>query len=188
MVSAYALYLGFLALLVAERLGELALSRRNAAWALGQGGVEVGRAHYRVMTALHTAFLLACALEPLVFGREFPGAPGWACLGVAAAAQALRYWAIATLGRRWNTRVIVLPQAEPVTGGPYRYLKHPNYVAVVLELAAVPLVFGGYLTALAFSLANAALLFVRIRVEEQALGPRWQQAFAGRARFFPRGP
>lgn len=187
MVTPYALYLGLLGVLAAERLGELALSRRNAAWALGQGGVEVGQAHYRVMTALHTAFLLACALEPVAFHRQFPGALGWACLGVAAAAQGLRYWAIGTLGRRWNTRVIVLPQAEPVTGGPYRWLRHPNYLAVVLELAAVPLIFGGALTAVAFSLANAALLFVRIRVEEQALGPRWQQAFQGRARFLPRG-
>jgi methyltransferase len=139
------------------------------------------------MTALHTSFLLCAALEPWLLQRPFPGALGFAALGVALLAQALRYWAVSTLGPRWNTRVIVLPEAPPVTGGPYRFLRHPNYLAVVLELAAVPLIHGAWLTALCFSLANAALLTWRIRVEEQALGPRWQAAFAGRARFIPKG-
>jgi methyltransferase len=140
------------------------------------------------MTLLHTAFLLCAALEPGLLERAFPGTLGWVALAGALAAQALRYWAIATLGPRWNTRVIVLPDAPPVTSGPYRWLRHPNYLAVALELAAVPLIHGAWLTAVTFSLANAALLTWRIRVEEAALGQRWREAFRDRSRFIPGGP
>ena len=184
MVKGYFVFLGFLTL---ERLGELWLSRRNARWALAQGGVEYGQAHYRVMTALHTAFLICCALEPWLLARAFPGTLGWVAFGCAIAAQALRYWAIGTLGRRWNTRVIVLPTAPPVVGGPYRFLKHPNYLAVVVELLCVPLIHGAWLTALVFSVLNALMLRVRIKVEEAALGQQWQTAFAQKGRFLPGG-
>lgn len=172
-------YLAILGVVVLERGVELVLSKRNAAWARGRGGLEAGRSHYGVMVVMHALFLVSCALEPLVLGRTFPGAVGWVCLGVALAAQVLRWWAIATLGRRWNTRVIVLPGAEPVTGGPYRWFPHPNYVAVVMELVALPMIFGAWLTALTFTVLNAALLVVRIRVEERALGPRWRAVFRG---------
>ncbi|WNG29781.1 hypothetical protein F0U62_41570 [Cystobacter fuscus] len=179
---AYLLFLGFI---VVERLFELVLSARNARRALAQGGREVGQGHYRVMTVLHTAFLLACAGEVLVFQRTFPGALGWAALVGAVAAQALRYWAISTLGERWNTRIIFIPEAQPVTSGPYRFVRHPNYVAVILEMACIPLIHGGYLTALLFSVANAVLLSVRIRAEEAALGAEYQRAFQARPRFIP---
>ncbi len=102
-------------------------------------------------------------------------------------AQALRYWAIATLGWRWNTRIVVVPGTAPVTAGPYRWVRHPNYVAVIAEMIALPLVHGAWLTALVFSVGNALLLRVRIRAEEQALGEPWQHAFAGRPRFVPGG-
>jgi len=186
-VSSYGWYLAFLGLLGLERLFELRLSARHARAALAEGAREVGQANYVAMVALHTAFLGAAALEPWVLERPFPGWPGWVALGAAAGAQGLRYWAVASLGSRWNTRVIVLPEAPPVTGGPYRYLRHPNYLAVVVELAAVPLIHGAWLTAVGFSLANAGVLAWRIRVEEAALGPRWEAAFAGRSRFIPRG-
>ncbi len=185
MVSSVHGYLGFLGLLAAERLVELVLSQRNAARAFARGGVETGRGHYRVMVVLHSLFLVACGAEVLGLSRPFPGAPGYAALGVALAAQALRYWAIASLGEHWNTRVIVVPGLSPVTRGPYRYLRHPNYVAVVLELAAVPLLHGAWVTALVFSLANALLLRVRIRAEESALGTAYAEAFAGKPRFLP---
>lgn len=178
-------YLAFLGLIAAERVYELVLSTRNARRALAAGGREVGQAHYRVMTLFHTAFLLACAGEVLLLHRPFPGVLGWACLAGALAAQLLRYWAITTLGERWNTRIIFIPGATPVTAGPYRFVRHPNYVAVILEMVFVPLVHGGYLTALVFSLGNAALLFVRIRAEEAALGAEYQQAFSSRPRFLP---
>jgi methyltransferase len=179
------LYLGFLLLLAAERVLELRISRRNARAAFARGGVEVGRGHYRVMAALHTAFLLSCALEVVLLRRPFPGPPGALALVGVAASQALRYWAIATLGDRWNTRVIVVPREPPVTSGPYRWVRHPNYVSVIAEMALVPLVHGAWLTAIAFSIANAALLVVRIRAEERALGGAYAAAFAGRPRFIP---
>jgi methyltransferase len=178
-------YLAFLVLLALERVLELWISRRNARASFARGGVEVGRGHYRVMAALHTAFLLSCAVEVVGLGRPFPGAPGWAALAGALAAQGLRYWAIATLGERWNTRVIVVPSEPPVVSGPYRWVRHPNYIAVIAEIALVPLVHGAWLTALAFSIANAALLTVRIRAEERALGGAYAVAFAGRPRFIP---
>jgi len=137
------------------------------------------------MVLFHTAFLVACAVEPLALHRPFPGLLGYATFGGALAAQLLRYWAISTLGERWNTRIIFVPGDTPVTAGPYRYIRHPNYVAVILEFLCLPLIHGGYLTALLFSLGNAALLFVRIRAEEQALGAEYQRAFASRPRFLP---
>ena len=185
MVISEALYLGFLGLLAAERIGELVISRRNAAWAFARGGVEAGRGHYPVMAAFHTLFLGACAGEVLLLGRSFPGALGWGALGAALAAQGLRYWAVQALGARWNTRVIVVPGLAPVTGGPYRLLRHPNYVAVAVEMAAVPLIHGAWWTAVVFSAGNALLLWVRVRAEENALGPGWEAAFAGRPRFVP---
>ncbi len=190
MVSARVFYLTFLLLLSLERFGELALSRRNARRAFARGAVEVGQRHYRVMALFHTLFLLVCAAEAILQPRPFWGALGWAAFGGALAAQALRYWAITTLGDRWNVRVIVLPGAAPVTAGPYRWVRHPNYVAVATEMLCVPLIYGGtagWLTAIGFSLGNALLLIVRIRAEEAALGPSYAQAFAATPRFLPGG-
>ena len=161
------------------------LSARNARRVLAQGGTELGQRHFKVMTVLHTAFLFSCVGEVVLLHRPFPGALGWAALGVAVLAQGLRYWAIFTLGERWNTRIIFVPGARPVTSGPYRFIRHPNYVAVILELFAVPLIHGGYLTAIVFTLANAAMLTVRIRAEEAALGAEYARAFSRRPRFIP---
>lgn len=172
----------YLVALVVERLVELVLSKRHAAKAFARGGIEVGQAHYRVMTAFHTLFLIACAVEAkpqlddVLFFAFLPGA---------LAAQGLRWWAIRTLGERWNTRVIVVPGEEPVTTGPYRFMKHPNYLAVVIELFCVPMMMGAYFTAIVFTVGNALLLYVRIRAEEKALGPIWEQAFAGKSRMLP---
>jgi methyltransferase len=139
------------------------------------------------MVILHGLFLPACAAEVLIFHRPFPGALGWIALAAAIGSQVLRYVAINTLGERWNTRIIVLPEAPPVTGGIYRYLRHPNYVAVIVEMLAIPLIHGAWVTAATFSCANALLLTVRIRAEEKALGSRWQTAFASKHRFVPGG-
>lgn len=178
-------YLGLLAAVAVERLLELALSRRNAALAFAAGAVEVGQGHFGFMAVFHVAFLACCAAEVVLAGRAFPGTWGWWCLGLVVAAQALRYWAIATLGPMWNVRVIVWKDRAPVTAGPYRWVRHPNYVAVVVELLALPLVHGAFITALVFSLGNVLLLRVRIAVEEAALGPSYQQALGGRPRFLP---
>jgi methyltransferase len=187
MVTSVALYLVFLALLYAERLVELIVSRRNARLAFAAGGVETGRAQYAVMVAVHAFFPLACAVEVVALHRTFPGALGFAALALALAAQVLRWWAAAALGRRWNTRIIVVPGARPVMAGPYRRVRHPNYLAVMLEAFSVPLIHGAWVTALVFVVANVVLLGVRIPAEERALGEEYSRAFAGLPRFLPGG-
>jgi methyltransferase len=152
-----------------ERLAELVVSTRNAAWSFARGGVESGRGHYPVMVLLHSGFLVAMLVEAWVRRPDVAPLLAWSMLALVLASQALRWWCIATLGRRWNTRVIIVPGLAPVASGPYRLLPHPNYVAVVLEGFALPLVHEAWLTALVFTLANAALLVVRIRVENAAL-------------------
>jgi methyltransferase len=153
-----------------ERLVELTVSKRNARWAFAHGGEEFGRGHYPVMVAIHSALLLGCIGEVWALHRPFIAWLGWPMLALVALSQALRWWCVATLGRRWNTLVIVVPQAPLVRRGPYRWLHHPNYVAVVVEGVALPLVHTAWLTAACFTLANALLLTVRIRVENAALG------------------
>ncbi len=170
-----------------ERLAELRLSRRNAAWAAAQGGVEVGQDAYRIMTVFHVAFLMACIAEPLLLHRVSTPALAAACLVILIGAQALRWWAIITLGPRWNTRIIVIPDAAPVTGGPYRWLRHPNYLAVIAEMVALPLLGGAWVTALVATIANALIMRIRISTEERALGAQWARAFAHTPRFVPGG-
>ncbi|MEU9585438.1 isoprenylcysteine carboxyl methyltransferase family protein [Streptomyces werraensis] len=152
-----------------ERLAELVVARRNAVWTRARDGVEHGRGHYPVMVVLHTGLLAGCLLEPLLADRPFLPALGWPALTLTLLAQALRWWCITTLGPYWNTRVIVVPGARLVGAGPYRFLRHPNYVAVVVEGAALPLVHSAWITATAFTLADAVLLTVRIRCENAAL-------------------
>jgi methyltransferase len=162
-------YLGLLAAVAAERLAELRVARRHARLARERGGREHGRAHYPVMVVLHVALLAGCLLETVLLRR--PAWPGIseASVVVAVGCQALRWWCIRSLGTRWNTRVIVVPGDERVVRGPYRWLRHPNYVAVVVEGVALPLAHGAWLTATLFTLADAALLSVRLRCEERAL-------------------
>jgi methyltransferase len=165
-------YLLFLALVASERLLELALSRRNAAWAFANGGVESGREHLLAMKLLHGGLLVGSALEVGFLDRPFIPSLGVPMLGLALGAQALRYWAVTTLGKRWNVRVITIPGMPPSTAGPYRFLRHPNYLAVIVEGFAIPLIHTAFLTATAFTVANAFLLRTRIRCEERALGYR----------------
>lgn len=153
-----------------ERIAELIVSSRNAAWSFARGGVEFGRGHFPPMVALHTGLLLACLAEVWFGGRPFIPWLGWPMLVLVLASQALRWWCIAALGPRWNTRVIIVRDLPLVTGGPYRWLKHPNYVAVVVEGFALPLVHTAWITAIAFTVLNAVLLLaVRIPCENRAL-------------------
>lgn len=154
-----------LAFITFQRLTELALSRRNTRRLIAKGGVEFGRAHYPFMVALHAAWLAglwwlghAQGIDPLL-------------LGIFVLLQVGRFWVLASLGGRWTTRVIVLPGAPLVTKGPYRWLKHPNYWIVALEIAVVPLALGLPVFAAIFTLLNAGMLYWRIRVENAALAP-----------------
>jgi methyltransferase len=157
------------ALVALERLAELVVSQRNAAWSFERGGRESGQGHYPFMVVLHSGFLVAMLVEAWVRRPDVAAGLAWSMLALVVASQALRWWCIVTLGRRWNTRVIIVPGLPPVTSGPYRLLPHPNYVAVVLEGVALPLVHASWITALVFTVANAALLTVRIRTEDAAL-------------------
>lgn len=163
---AYTVLVGVVAL---ERIAELVVSQRNAAWSKRNGGVEYGRGHYPAMVLLHTGLLAGCITEVWLADRPFIPLLGVTMVLVVLGAQGLRWWCIATLGRRWNTRVIVIPGMPLVTSGPYRLMRHPNYLAVIIEGAALPLVHGAWLTAAIFALLNLPLLRVRIRTEQAAL-------------------
>ncbi len=163
-----------------ERVAELVVSTRNVGWARRRGGVERGQGHYPPMVVLHTGLLAGALLEVWLLDRPFLPVLGWSMVALVVLAQALRWWCIASLGRHWSTRVVVVPGAPMVRRGPYRWggsssspwsapLRHPNYVAVVVEGLALPLVHGAWLTALVFTVLNAWLLRVRVRTEERAL-------------------
>ena len=154
-----------LLLVTAERLGELWLARRNTTALLKQGAVEMAPQHYTLIVLLHGFWLAGLWL----LGWDQPVNFFW--LAVFLVLQVLRVWVLATLGRRWTTRIIVLPGEKLVSTGPYRWLTHPNYVVVVGEIAVLPLCLGLPWYALVFSLANAAVLTVRIRAENAALHP-----------------
>ena len=151
-------------LVALERLLELAYSARNARRLLAAGGREAGRRHYPLLVGLHVAWLLGLLI---VVAPAEP--PRWPLLLVFLALQGLRVWVIASLGWRWTTRVIALPRAPLVRRGPYRWLRHPNYLVVIAEIAVLPLAFGAWQLALVFTALNLALLRHRVRIEEQAL-------------------
>ncbi len=162
-------YVLLIAVIAVERLAELVVSKRNWAWSRERGGVEFGAGHYPVMVVLHIGLLAGCLVEVFALrGRSFLR---WAgrCWPSCWPRRSLRWWCISTLGHQWNTRVIVVPGAPRVTGGPYRLIPHPNYVAVVLEGIALPLVHSAWITALVFTALNAELLRTRIKVENGAL-------------------
>jgi methyltransferase len=159
-----------LALVTAQRLAELIVSRRHTRALLARGAYEVGAGHYPLIVAVHAAWL--ASLWWLAPGRPVL----WPLIGLFVLLQGARLWVLATLGERWTTRIIVVPGAPLVARGPFRFVRHPNYLVVIAEIALLPLAFGLWQVALIFSLLNAAVLTVRIRAEEKALdtaaGPR----------------
>lgn len=164
MITAAQIILGFVLL---QRLGELWLARRNTERLLEQGAVEIGAAHYPYIVLLHAAWLMA-----LVLLTPAHAPVDYAWLGVFLALQVGRAWILASLGRFWTTRILTMPGAPLVRRGPYRFLRHPNYVVVAGEIAALPLVFGHWEVAIVFSVLNYLLLRERVRVENEALAER----------------
>jgi methyltransferase len=156
-----------LALVAAARLAELAYAQRNTRRLVADGAVEVGAEHYPALVMLHAAWLAGLALSIDATTRIVAE---W--LALYAVLQIARLWIILALGRFWTTRVISLPQAPLVRHGPYRFLRHPNYLVVVLEVAVLPLAFGLVWQALIFSVLNGLLLWHRVRIEAAALAPR----------------
>ena len=152
-----------LALVTLQRAGELVISRTNTRQLLARGAVEVAPGHYPAGVAVHAAWLLSL----WVFGHDQPVNP--VALAVYLALQGFRIWVLRTLGSRWTTRIIILPEQPLVSGGPYRFLSHPNYAVVTGEIAVLPLVFDLPLLAALFTILNAAVLAIRIRAENRAL-------------------
>jgi methyltransferase len=168
-MSGYVLFTLLIALVAVERLAELVVSRRNLRWSLAHGGIEYGHSHYPYMVALHVFLLVGSLVEVWVWRPALIPALSISMLALVLASQALRWWCITTLGRQWNTLVVIVPGMQRITSGPYRWMKHPNYVAVVIEGFALPLVGSAWVTATVFTLLNVPLLAVRLRVERTAL-------------------
>ena len=161
------LALAVVLLVVLQRVSELIIARRNTARLLAEGGQEHAPGHYPVIVALHTVWLGTLAW--LALQNPPVNLP---LLIVFLLLQAARLWILATMGRYWTTRIISVPSAPLITGGPFRFVRHPNYLVVFLEIIVLPLAFGAWAVAVGFGLANAAVLFWRIRAEEKALAPR----------------
>ncbi|WP_198020534.1 isoprenylcysteine carboxyl methyltransferase family protein [Anoxybacteroides tepidamans] len=168
------------------RVIELFIAKRNEKVLKAMGAEEVGERHYRLMVAMHALFLLSFLLEARYRGGAL--SPWWPLLfAMFLAVQTLRIWSIVSLGTFWNTKILVLPNANVVVKGPYRFLRHPNYLVVMLEFLLIPLLFQAYVTAIVFSLLNAYVLSVRISMEEKALVAmtNYEHHFHKRPRFLP---
>ena len=162
-------YTALVGLVAIQRLGELVVSRRNFGRLRNRGGFEVGGGGYPWIVALHSAFLVSCVAEVWLLQRPWKIEVAVVASLLLVVALGLRWWTLATLGARWTTRVVVVPGEHLVKTGPYRWLRHPNYLAVVVEIAAIPMIHSAWLTAVIFSAANLAILRHRIAAEERAL-------------------
>jgi methyltransferase len=181
------LYTALVAAVALMRLVELAVSRRNIERLFDRGAVEAGRSLYPWMVAVHAGLLAACVAEVWLLDRSPIPVVALIMLGLLVAASGLRWWVISNLGDRWSTRVVFVPGEPPETGGPFRWLRHPNYLAVIVEFLALPLVHMAWLTAVAFSIANGVVLAFRVRTEEAALadGSDYLHLMQDRPRFHP---
>ncbi|PLR79605.1 hypothetical protein CVD25_11795 [Bacillus canaveralius] len=181
------LFFIFLAVVITQRIIELVIAKRNERWLKKRGAIEFGKAHYRIIVFIHALFFICLLFEVIYFKKELSFF--WPLLLVLfLITQAGRIWALTSLGRYWNTKIIVLPGSEVVKKGPYQFMKHPNYVIVSLELLIVPLLFDAYITALLFSMLNALILSIRIPAEEKALKDltEYDRRFAATNRFIPK--
>ena len=155
-------------IVILQRLVELMIARRNEKWMLRQGAFEVGGRHYPLMVVMHIAFFLSLLLEVSIINRTL--SPFWiVLLTLFLLAQVVRIWCLTSLGRFWNTKIMILPGADVVKKGPYRFIRHPNYMIVTTELLVLPLLFSAYFTAVIFTFLNIWMLSVRIPIEEKAL-------------------
>jgi methyltransferase len=156
-------------LVAIERVVELTVSKRNLSWSKDHGGIEFSFGHYPFMVILHTCLLVGSLAEIYLFKPKLIPGLAWTMFVLVIASQILRWWCVTTLGRRWNTRIVIVPNLPPVTSGPYKYLAHPNYIAVIIEGFALPMVGSSWITATVFTSLNIPLLIVRIRAENRAL-------------------
>ena len=174
-MTSVALYLCLVAAVGLERLAELVVSQRHLRWARSRGGVETGRGHYPAMVGLHVVLLAGCVAEVAWLDRPFVAALGWPMLALVVASQSLRWWCIATLGRQWNARVIIVPGLTRVSSGPYRWLRHPMYVGVLLGMWATPRMSFGHLL---LALAMTGYVLIAMRYEERDLIQRFGSRYS----------
>lgn len=174
-------------IIVFQRIVELFIAKKNEIWMKDQGAVEFGREHYRVMVGMHILFFISLLSEKIFLNRGLTII--WPLLlSIFLVTQFLRIWVIVSLGKYWNTKIIVLPGTDVVIRGPYRYIKHPNYLIVGIELVVIPLLFNDYATAVLFTLLNMVILSIRIPAEEKALKrlTEYEGAFENCNRFIPK--
>ncbi|MCM3762063.1 isoprenylcysteine carboxyl methyltransferase family protein [Alkalihalobacillus oceani] len=176
----------FIIIVIVQRFVEMAIANRNAKWIKKQGGYEVAGEHYKGIIAVHGFFFISLLIEITITKQSWTGASALP-FALFLLAQLGRVWALSSLGRYWNTRIMIIPGANVVAKGPYKYVRHPNYVIVVLEIAVLPLIFQAYWTAILFTVLNAAVLSVRIKKEEAALkqATNYNDVFQKRRRFIP---
>ncbi|KMJ56094.1 isoprenylcysteine carboxyl methyltransferase [Bacillus sp. LL01] len=182
MVFVY-LFIGFVML---QRVIEVIIANQNAKWIKKKGGYEAGAEHYKYIVAMHALFFVALLIEISFMGTEVVR---WSIIPliIFLITQVVRVWALSSLGRFWNTRIMILPGAKVVAKGPYRFMRHPNYVIVAMEILALPFIFQAYWTAFIFSILNVMILRIRIREEERALkeATNYEEVFKDRGRFVP---
>lgn len=168
-MTGYVAFTILLFIVAVERIVELVISKRNLRWSFAQGGIEFGRSHYKYMVVIHVFLLGGALLEVWLFRPILIPILSWIMLLLAIASQALRWWCISSLGKRWNTLIVIIPGKPLSKSGPYKWFKHPNYVAVIVEGCVLPMVGFAWRTAIIFSILNAAVLTARIRSENAAL-------------------
>ncbi|MGG3890120.1 isoprenylcysteine carboxyl methyltransferase family protein [Metabacillus fastidiosus] len=174
-------------ILVIQRITELFIAKRNEKWMMAKGGVKHGEKHYPLIVVVHTLFLISLITEVTVFHKGLSSL--WSfILPFLLLTQIIRYWAVMSLGPYWNTKIIILPDSEVVAKGPYRFMRHPNYVVVALEILFIPLLFNAYITAVLFTISNIFLMIIRIPEEEKALQLHtdYKNTFEEKYRFFPK--
>lgn len=177
----------FLIIIILQRLFELKVAKENEKWMKHQGGIEFGESHYRLIVAIHSLFFIFFIWEVTFFQKDV--SEYWPFFLIFFIfTQMGRVWVLTSLGRYWNTKIIVVPEAKVVVKGPYRFLKHPNYVIVTLEFLIIPLFYQAYITMVLFSLLNVWVLSIRIPEEERALKQLtpYGQTFEKSHRFFPK--
>ena len=158
----------FITVVIVQRISELILAKKNERYLKSNGAIEYDKKGYKYIVLMHNLFFISVITEFVFLGRQLN--EYWKVLLIIfICTQLLRYWAIFTLGKRWNTKILVLPNTEPIRSGVYKYLKHPNYIAVIIEIAVIPLLYSCYYTAVVFSILNLIVLKRRIRIEEEAL-------------------
>lgn len=176
----------FITLVILQRLVELRIANKNEKWMKANGGFEVGQQHYKYIVLVHVMFFISLIVEVSVFGKSVSSL--WLLFILFfTLAQALRIWSLLSLGQFWNTKIIIVPNVNIISKGPYKYIRHPNYLVVVIELLVIPLIFNAFWTAILFSLLNMLVLSIRIPAEEQALikETNYKAVFQQRSRFAP---